>query len=426
MESRPSFYGWWIAAATFVCMFVMVGLIYYGLPFFYTELIREFHWSRAALTAPYAISVLLVGPFAGFLIDRYGTRRAMLVGIAAASAAFLGFSQMRTLGAWFLFYFLNTVGYMFAGPVPNQVLVSQWFRRMRGRVMGVAYVANGVGGALVPFLVTYGIQNFGWRRSLMYGAFLIVGLLLPIVLWVVKPRPQDLGQYPDGDPAPAALGVQAESISLREALRRRSFWLLAAGSFFSIAAIGSVIQHLKLYLVSRQFSDWEAARVISFLLISSIAGRLMMGFLADRFSNKPVMIVAYTMVGGSIPLLYFAHAPGVIYVFAAIFGFGMGADYMMIPLMAAECFGVNSLGRVMGFILPTDSVGQAMFPMLVGWMFDRSGNYDAAFLVMTAAGLLGVLAIALIHPPKRIGEFGVRNAEYQPGKTPQSAIRNPQ
>lgn len=398
MDSRASFYGWWIAASTFVCLFVMVGLIYYGLPVFYTELIKEFKWSRAALTAPYAFSVLLVGPFAGFLIDRYGARRAMLFGIAMASAAFFGFSQMRTLQGYFLFYFLNTVGYMFAGPVPNQVLVSQWFRRMRGRVMGLAYLGIGVGGALAPLVVTYGMAHAGWRNTFRIGAFLIPALLLPIVLFVVKQRPQDLGQHPDGDPAPPAAAAHAEAITLRDAVRQRSFWLLAAGSFFSIAAIGSVIQHLKLYLAGQQFSNWEAARVMSFLLISSIAGRVIMGFLADRLGNKPVMIAAYTMVGASIPLLYLAHVPGMIYVFAAIFGFGMGADYMMIPLMAAECFGVNSLGRVMGFILPTDSVGQAVWPMLVGWMFDRAGNYDAAFLVMTAAGLVGVLAIALIRP----------------------------
>lgn len=418
METRRSFYGWWIAASTFVCLFVMVGLIYYGLPIFYTELLREFGWSRAKLTAPYAFSVLLIGPFAGFLIDRYGARRAMLLGITSASVAFLGFSRMQTLQAWFLFYFINTVGYMFAGPVPNQVLVSQWFRRMRGRVMGLAYLGIGVGGALAPQLVTYGITHLGWRRTFLYGAFLIIGLLLPIVLFVVKQRPQDLGQSPDGDPVTAAAAPQAEAISLREAVRKRSFWLLAAGSFFSIAAIGSVIQHLKLYLVGQKFSSAEAANVMSFLLISSIFGRVIMGFLADRFSNKPVMIAAYAMVGGSIPLLYLADVPGMIYVFTGIFGFGMGADYMMIPLMAAECFGVNSLGRVMGFILPTDSVGQAMFPMLVGWMFDRAGNYDSAFLVMTAAGLLGVLAIALIRPPSA--------AERQmPEESPATATAGP-
>ncbi len=411
-DSARPFYGWWVAASTFVSLFVMVGLIYYGLPVFYTELIKEFGWSRADLTKPYFFSVLLVGPFAGFLIDRYGARRAMLFGIVAAIVAFIGFGRMRTLEAYFVFYFLNTVGYFFAGPVPNQVLVSQWFRRMRGSVMGTAYVGLGIGGALAPLLFTYSIARFGWRPTFLAGSLLIGIVLLPVVLWIVKERPQDLGQFPDGDAAPATGAAAAPAISLREAVRLPSFWLLALGSFFSIGAIGSVIQHLKLFLVSREFSNSEAAWVMSFLVISSIPGRILMGFLADRFSKKAVMIVAYAMVGASIPLLYFADVPGMIYVFAAVFGFGMGADYMMIPLMAAECFGVNSLGRVMGFILPTDSVGQAMFPLLVGWMFDRMGNYHLAFAVMTAAGLLGVAAIALIRPPGR-------NAELEALRSPQ-------
>jgi MFS family permease len=412
MQTRRVFYGWWIACSTFVNLFVMVGLIYYGLPIFYTELIKEFHWSRAAVTAPYAISVLLVGPFAGLLIDRYGTRRALVVGVISAAAAFLGFSYMRTLGAWFLFYFVSTVGYMFAGPLPNQVLVSQWFRRMRGRVMGVAYLGLGIGGALAPLLFTWSIRTMGWRQAFFYATFLILALLLPVALFVVKQRPQDIGQHPDGDSGPAVQAAPAASqvISLRQAIRSRSFWLLTACSFFSIAAVGSVIQHLKLFLVDQRFTAEQAQWVLSCLMVSSIFGRVIMGFAADRFSNKPVMLAASILVGGSIPLLYLAHVPGAIYLFAVIFGFGMGADYMMIPLMTAECFGVNALGRVMGFILPIYSVGQAVFPMLVGWMFDRLGNYNGAFAVMTAAGLLGVLAILPIRPPGRHSEALSREA----------------
>ncbi len=386
---RRSFYGWWIAVSTFISLFVMVGLIYYGVPIFFKELIREFHWSKLALTTPYAISALLIGPVAGLLIDRYGTRRAMLFGVVAAALAFLGFSRMHTLGAWFAFYFINTVGYMFAGPIPNQVLISQWFRRMRGRVMGAAYLGLGFGGALSPLLFPFAIARLGWRNTFFYGAFVIAALLLPVAIWIVKEKPADLGQYPDGYPAPATSTPARPAITLASAMGQRSFWLLAVGCFFSVGAIGAVIQH-QAFL----FTKWQMFA----LMLSSIFGRVVMGFLADRFSNKPVMIASFLLVGGSIPILYLSQVSGAGYLFAILFGFGMGADYMMTPLMAAECFGVNSLGRVMGVILPTASVGQAVFPMVVGWLYDRAGNYSAAFAVMTAAGLLGVLAISLIRP----------------------------
>lgn len=88
--STRGFYGWWIAGATFVSLFVMVGLAFYGLPQFYPELLKEFHWSRTALTAPFAVSVVLIGPFAGYLIDRFGTKRAMLLGVICAAVAFVG------------------------------------------------------------------------------------------------------------------------------------------------------------------------------------------------------------------------------------------------------------------------------------------------------------------------------------------------
>jgi MFS family permease len=167
----------------------------------------------------------------------------------------------------------------------------------------------------------------------------------------------------------------------------------------SIGAVGGVIQHLQLYLRDQKFTPEMAARVASFLLASSIIGRVIMGYLADRFHKKYAMVAAYLMVGLSIPALYHVHTPGVIYLFAFVFGFGMGADYMLIPLMTAHCFGVASLGRLMGVILTTDAVSQAFTPVLVGRLFDLQGTYRWGFAVLVVMSLLGAAAGGLI--PRR-------------------------
>src|SRR5688572_31718549 len=124
-----------------------------------------------------------------------------------------------------------------------------------------------------------------------------------------------------------------------------------------------------------------------------------MGWLADRYSKKYVMVLIYTIISGSILLLYFASSPGVVYLFAFIFGIGLGGDYMIIPLMAAELFGVRIMGRVMGLVLTADGLAEAFSPMLVAGLRDTSGNYANGFAVLIILAVIGIIAVAML--PKK-------------------------
>ena len=121
-----------------------------------------------------------------------------------------------------------------------------------------------------------------------------------------------------------------------------------------------------------------------------------MGWLADKFPKKYVMILIYALVAASIPLLYFASTPGVIYLFAFIFGMGLGGDYMIIPLMAAELFGVKIMGRIMGLVLTADGLAEALAPMFVGWLHDRSGSYTNGFATLIVLAVIGIIAVAML------------------------------
>ncbi len=393
------FYGWRVASGSFLILFVIVGIVYYGFPVFYLPLTEEFGWSRAQVTAGFFFGLAVIGPVfgisAGFLIDRVGAKRVLLAGLVAAGAAFIGFARMKSLAAYYVFYFLSTVGYVSGGPIPNQVLISQWFHQMRGRVMGIAYVGIGIGGAVAPVMLQYIVRHFGWRAAMLAVAVTILGLLLPMTGLVVKNKPQDMGVLPDGGLV-AVRGDNAATLSLREALRERAFWMILFASLMSIGAVGGVIQHLQLYLHDQHYAPEQAARAASFLLISSIAGRLAMGALADRFPKKYVMFAACTLVALGIPLLHVPSGGVTIFLFALIFGFGMGADYMLIPLITAECFGLASLGRLMGVILTTDALSLAFTPVIVGRIYDLQRSYFPGFMMLALMAAAGAAAVALI------------------------------
>jgi MFS family permease len=182
-----------------------------------------------------------------------------------------------------------------------------------------------------------------------------------------------------------------------DVLRRPAFYLLMLGSMCSIGAVGGANQHLKLYLsLDQGYTQGAAATVASLTLAASLIGRLGMGWLADRWPKKRVMLLIYLLVAASLPILLFASTRGAILLFAIVFGLGLGGEYMVIPLMAAELFGVRVLGRAMGVILTADGVAEAVVPVLVGRLRDSSGSYAISFSVLIAFALAGAIAIALL------------------------------
>jgi MFS family permease len=379
------------AATSFLALFSIVGLALYGLPLFYDHLVREFGWSRTQVTSGNALSKLVIGPLfgfaAGWFIDRFGARRLMLAGILMAGAALAGLGSTSALWMFYAFYLLNALGYVCGGPLPNQVLLSRWFDKGRGKAMGLAYLGIGVGGALVPWLAYWMTQAWGWR-----GALRALGLLVVLLTWPMayfsKEAPTPLAPRTERG-GPGVAGAAFTAI-----LRMPAFYLLAFGSMCSIAAVGGANQHLKLFLgIDQGYSQGEAARVISLVLTCSIVGRLLMGWLADRLARRTVMLIIYLLVASAIPLLFLASSRPSIYLFAAMFGIGLGGEYLIIPLMAADLFGVAVLGRVMGIVVTADGVAEAISPMAVGYLRDVTGSYAVGFSALVAVALVGALAI---------------------------------
>ena len=384
-----------VAVTSFFALFAIVGLALYGLPFYYDFMVGEFGWSRTQVTSGNALSKLIVGPlfgfFAGWFIDKFGPRRLMLAGVLMGGGALIGLGSMNALWMFYLFYLFNALGYVCAGPLPNQVLLTRWFDKARGRAMGFAYLGIGLGGALVPLLSVLLVKNFGWHNALRILGVLIIALALPLA-YFVKESPDAQAATPKTATPTARMGW---------ALKSKTFYLLAIGSMCSIGAVGGTNQHLKLFLsLDHRYTQEEAARVASLVLAFSLVGRLLMGWLADRYAKKYVMLLIYLLVAGSIPLLFFTGTPGAIYLFAIIFGIGLGGDYMIIPLMAAELFGVKVMGRLMGVVLTADGVAEATVPMLVGSLRDQTATYTIGFSVVIGLALLGAVAVACLPKPE--------------------------
>lgn len=387
-----------VAITSFLALFAIVGLALYGLPFYYDYMVKEFGWSRTQVTSGNALSKLVVGPlfgfFAGWIIDRFGPRRLMLAGILMAGVALIGLGNMSALWMFYFFYLFNALGYVCAGPLPNQVLLTRWFDKSRGKAMGFAYLGIGIGGVVVLLLSPRLVSHFGWHRALTILGLLIIAIAFPLA-YFVKESPEAIREKQKGNSS-------VPTAPIGWAFKSSAFYLLAIGSMCSIGAVGGTNQHLKLFLkLDLQYTDQQVGNVGALVLGSSLVGRLLMGWLADRYAKKFVMILIYILVAAGIPLLFFANIPGVVYLFAIIFGIGLGGDYMIIPLMAAELFGVRVMGRLMGVVLTADGVAEAVVPMLVGNLRDRTASYAIGFGVLIGLALLGAVAVGFLPKDPR-------------------------
>jgi MFS family permease len=407
---RP-FYGWWVVAACFVTFGISTGFPYYNIAFFFDYFRDDHGWPISFITLGAPVAVLLTIWAGPVIVPRVSPRLLIVIGTGLTFLAFQLFARLSgERWEYYAVWCLYMVGYFLSGPIPHQVIISNWFKAKRGRAMGITYVGVAVIGSIGNKLAPYLASQMPYTEALKYMSWLLLAAW-PLAIFVIRTKPQDIGQLPDGKHDPvevASPAVLEPPKTFRDLLRRAPFWLLLLGSAASIGSIASVNFHMKFVFEAQGFLD-QAARdriwgTASFwVLWASIAGRLLAGYLADKLPRKYVMLATYLVVAFAIPTLFLVtpQQQAFVYLFALVFGFAMGADYMLIPLMAADQFGLSTLARAMSAILPTDTIAQFWFPNFVARLRDAlGGDYYLAMMAVFGTAFLGAVAIGLLprHP----------------------------
>ncbi len=413
-SNRP-FYGPLMIACCFVTFGLSTGIPYYNIAFFFDYFRDDHGWTQVLVTTGAPIAVLLtlwVGPV---IVPKVSPRRLILVGTILTFLSLqwfsrLGGSEYEYYAAWCLYM----VGYFLSGPIPHQIIISNWYKKKRGRAMGITYVGVAVIGAIGTKLAPELTTHMDYTQAMQYLSLLMI-IVWPLALFVLRDKPQDIGQLPDGESPQGAQDEIQQQVTLQpqeepqtvktfgELVHSIPFWLLLVGSALSIGSIAAVNFLMKFVFEEQGFVEQGARDTVwsnaSFTyLMSSIAGRLLAGWLADHFPRKYVMLATYVIVALAVPLLFLVtpEQPNMVFVFAIVFGFAMGADYMLIPLMAADLFGLGSLGKAMSAILPSDTIMQFWLPFGIAGLAVRLAGYSQALWAVFGLAAVGALAIGLL------------------------------
>ena len=410
------FRGSWMIAASFVTFGLSTGFPYYNIAFFFDYFRDDHGWTQELVTTGAPIAVLLTIWAGPIIVPRVSPRLLILAGTGLTFGAFqwfgrLGGSDTEYYVAWCLYM----LGYFISGPIPHQIIVSNWYKEQRGFAMGITYVGVAIVGAMGNKVGPTMAAQMDYTEALKIMGFFLLAAW-PLALFVLKDKPEVVGELPDGKAAAAvaseagaAQPANQEARSFGFLMGKGPFWLLLVGSAASIGSIAAVNFLMKFVFEEQGFTDqaardaiWGKASIA--VLLSSIGGRLLAGYLADKLPRKWVMLATYAIVAAAIPSLFLVtpETPGMVYLFGVVFGFAMGADYMLIPLMAADQFGLSTLGKAMSAILPSDTISQFWFPRVVAELRTMLGGYGSALWAVFGMAALGAAAIALLprhHKP---------------------------
>lgn len=388
--------GWRIVASLFVTLFMVWGGGINTGAVFFPPLLKHFGWSRAYLStlgSAGAIAAGVAGPFVGWLIDRFEARRVIVAGAATTALAFLGASQANSYLPLLVANIVIAIGVTAATVIPCSLVVSNWFGARRGLAMGVTFAGTSIGGMGMTLVSNWVIARGGWRAGYVALALPMIIVVAPVVLLMVRTRPDGAPASAPGHAGPAAPAAVVPGLELREAFRTRSFWMISAAQFLFACAVGGSGLHLIAYLVGLGYTATVAAGVLSAIFFLTSIGKLAMGMFADRVSARAALTANYASAMIGLAAILAAERVVPLAVYVLFYGFTVGAPLVLMPMVMAESLGLRRLGSVMGISGMFATAGYAAGPVIAGRMFDVSGSYVTAFALFVVMCLLAAVSI---------------------------------
>ncbi len=414
------FYGWWIVIAGGLGMSITAGINFHGFGNFIIPLTNEFGWNRTTISGLFSLARMesgLLGPLEGWLVDRVGPRRLMIVGIPLMGVGYILMSRVNSLAAFFFVYiFAITLGNSLGMSTPMAASVANWFNRKRGLAFGIMWSGVGLGGFFVP-AVGWLIAAYNWRiASIVIGVFIIV-MGIPIAA-LMRHRPEPYGYMPDGeepdtdDETGEVRRRQQPDLSqdftAREALMTSSFWYLTLSIAARSLVSGGVGLHLVPYFVDLGASDVFAATLAGAVGVLSIPGRFGLSAVSDYLNRRYVMAVSLFLM--TIAIVFMARATSVTQVlpFLVLYAAAQGGISVIPQSLIAEYFGRRAYATIQGFRGTIQMIGIIIGPLVSGYVFDTTGSYEWAFMGFGAASLVSLGLVLLMRPPKRPHRAGQR------------------
>ncbi|MCL6647830.1 MAG: MFS transporter [Chloroflexi bacterium] len=396
------FYGWWIVLVCGAVLGTVLGFSFFAFGAFFAPLEAEFGWSRGQISTAVSLSFLAGGTlsfFIGRLVDRIGPRWVIASGGLVLTLALVLFSQVREFWQLVVVLLLMSLGRVSSTNPALNVTLATWFVRRRGLAFGLSRAGLSLGALVAVPLTAALITWFGWRAAAQVSAGITLAVVVPLALLVLR-RPEELGQQPEAERGSAPTAPHGEGVSFGEAIRTRAFWAIALAMVCYFFGADALNLHLVPFLTSRGMAYQEAAAVAGAVPLTYLAGGLVLGVVADRWSARLALAVAFLGTALGLGALWFVGGSGLVWGVVLALGVAAGGVIAVHASFLANLFGLRAYGAILGAVFWVMTAGTVLGPMTTGLLYDLTGSYDLAFLLIVLVELLGGLVVLLARPPR--------------------------
>jgi MFS family permease len=399
-KNKRSFYGWRIVAAGFLINAFGVGTFFYGFSTFFNPMIAEFGWSRTVMSGVFSLSRAeggTAGPLNGWLVDRFGARKMMLIGVTVAG---IGFIFLRTINSpvslYLIFGLVLSMGFNLGFMHATSAAVAKWFVKKRSRALSFLITGNGVGGAIFVPVIAWLITQFGWRVATLILGIATLAIPLPLSL-IVRSTPEEMGLKPDGEPARPndtasepnyslasptdGTSLDEVNLTVREALKTRAFWVYAISMMLRACILSSIVIHQIPHLTDIGIPYQTASNVLGLMVLMSIPGRFLFGWLGDRFSKRFLLFLSCILQGIGIFIFINASTLPLLYLFVVVYGLGYGGAIPLTVALRADLFGRTNYATIAGITMSLAMIGTVSAPLFAGYLYDTTQSYSLAFYI---------------------------------------------
>ncbi|MBI4334192.1 MAG: MFS transporter [Chloroflexi bacterium] len=399
----------WILVAAGTAIIVIINGTFYSYGVFFKPLLLDFGWARAELSGPVSLRLLATGVFgiiAGAIVDRGGPRWVVSGGIALLATGYLLTARMTSL--WELYLYLGLISGIGMG-VPYPVItsvVSRWFTRKRGLAVGIILAGYGIGQVIFPPLTAYLIAAFSsWRTAFVVLGLIVAGVAIPLGFVLKRPPAAAAATAASPGGKSDAAAAKEDRWSFKDSLKTQPLWQIGALYLLFSICLQAIMVHLVPHAIDMGIDPLAASILLTIVGGANAIGRIAGGGLSDRIGTKRTMIISIVLPGLMIPSLIFANSLFWLYAIAAVYGVGYGGLSSTVPKLTSEYYGLHSLGALLGIIQLTFAVGGAIGAPLTGAVYDRTGSYTLAFILLTAFLAMAFVICLGIKPPERMRRF---------------------
>ena len=403
---RSFFQGWSIVGFTFMTQFTVGGMFYtYGV--LQKPLSEALEAERFAVSLAFSLQTLVVAvlsPWVGRLIARAPIRRLLAIGVAALMVGFVAFGQAQNLLHLYLaFGLILAVASALIGPLPSNAMIANWFVKRRGTALGISQFGISISGAVMVPIVSWLVETEGWRWAVTAMGLALGAVLIPLVWKFAIFRPEDRGLQPDGRAVAQAIGEPLDSASawtFARALRDRRIWLLVAVVGPSFFGVGAVLLALHAHITDLGLSAAQASSVMALATLMAALAKPLFGASADFMSKRLMMLASLVAQVAGLALIVTLGNFGGLMVAAFFFGLGYGAVMPMWTVFIGALFGRAAFARVMGLMTPLTTPFSLLGFPFASLVFDTTGGYRPAFVIVTLGLFVSMAALGLLRLPE--------------------------